>query len=74
MTVDRFGSINPKKGPSPNIELKRRKDRQAQVMVPKPRKSIHEIKFEFKQKIDIACETFGSYNGYHYECCISKKR
>lgn len=59
LTVERFASIKIKKISSSNIELKsniqlkRRKERQAQiqVMVPKVKKSINDIKADFKQKL-----------------------
>ncbi|CAC5401314.1 TRIM2_3 [Mytilus coruscus] len=42
------------------------KDRRAQMMVPKPRKSINDIKLEFKRKLDTTCT-------YPYGCCATKK-
>ncbi|XP_063400220.1 uncharacterized protein LOC134684840 [Mytilus trossulus] len=72
LNVDRFGSINVKKGPSPNMDIQRRKDRQAQVMVPQPIKLINEIKLEFKQKIDTVCACCDTFDNY-FGCCVTTK-
>ncbi|XP_052065753.1 probable RING finger protein 207 homolog [Mytilus californianus] len=55
LTLKNFGSITLKNIPSSNIDIYRRKDRQAQIMVPKPETSVNSIKYEFKQKIKTSC-------------------
>ncbi|XP_063400223.1 uncharacterized protein LOC134684843 [Mytilus trossulus] len=66
LTVERLGSIKVKKIPSTKIDLIRRKDRQAQIMVPKAIKSINDVKLELLRKFDTNCNlTTG--------CCVTNK-
>ncbi|CAG2247776.1 unnamed protein product [Mytilus edulis] len=55
LTLTSFGFINLKNLPSSNIDIYKRKDRQAQIMVPKPGTSVNSIKYEFQQKIKTSC-------------------
>ncbi|CAC5401311.1 unnamed protein product [Mytilus coruscus] len=66
LTVDRFGSINVKKNPSTNIDLNRRKDRQAQILVPKVIKVINDVKLKLKRKLKTTYR-------HTYGCCVTKK-
>lgn len=66
LTIKRFGFINLKNLPSSNIDIYKRKDRQAQIMVPKPETSVNNIKYEFQQKIKTSCRN-------PYGCDVSSK-
>ncbi|XP_052065278.1 transcription intermediary factor 1-beta-like isoform X3 [Mytilus californianus] len=54
LMVDKFGSIKIKKSPSTDINLNRRKDRQAQMMIHTEEVLINDVKLVFKRKLDTA--------------------
>ncbi|CAC5401305.1 unnamed protein product [Mytilus coruscus] len=66
LMVDKFCSIEVKKSQSTDINLNRRKERQAQMMIPKEVVIINNVKLVFKRKVDQTCM-------YPTGCCITKK-
>ncbi|CAC5401307.1 unnamed protein product [Mytilus coruscus] len=66
LTLKNLGFIKLKNIPSSNIDIYRRKDRQAQIMVSKSETSVNSIKYELKQKIKTSCRN-------PYGCCVTSK-
>ncbi|VDI05488.1 Hypothetical predicted protein [Mytilus galloprovincialis] len=64
--IERLGFIKVKSIPSTKSDLIRRKDRQAQIMVPKVMKSINDVKLELIHKFNT---TLSHYSG----CCVTKQ-
>lgn len=68
LIVDRFGSINVKKGPPPYTDLQRRNDRQAQVRAYKAINSINDVN-NVKLKL---IRKFNTPRKLSYGCCVTK--
>ncbi|VDI51494.1 Hypothetical predicted protein, partial [Mytilus galloprovincialis] len=66
LVIDKFCSIAVEKSPSTEINLNRRKERQAQLLIPKEVVLINNIKLVFKRKVDQTCM-------YPTGCCVTKK-
>ncbi|XP_052065267.1 uncharacterized protein LOC127705047 isoform X1 [Mytilus californianus] len=66
LMVDQFGFIEVKKSQSTDINLNRRKERQAQMMIPKEVVLINNVKLVFKRKVHQTCI-------YPTGCCVTKK-
>lgn len=65
LSISTFGSIKFEANPSINIDLNRRKDRQAKMMVTAVKHSINDVKLELQQQLSLDWDT-------SIGCCITR--